>query len=203
MLENAPVAVDRRDRLLAGPGSFWGQLTGPSPVDRARAGSKHHLITELRRCRIKPRSQLRRARMVLASARSAGWSSVRSPGCTAPPLAGALRAPRRHPPGVPPHCLRADLLQAAADGCCLIFSACLKTQRTRTPTATFTAARATARGASPRPIAPVTSSVVAHPTAPAKIAHRRPIMSPTNSIVGITHQVSHRPRTFGSPGASC
>jgi transposase len=38
--------VARRDRLLAGPGPFWGQLTGPSPVDRARTGSKHHLITD-------------------------------------------------------------------------------------------------------------------------------------------------------------
>jgi transposase len=25
---------------------FWGLHTGPSPVDRARAGSKHHLITD-------------------------------------------------------------------------------------------------------------------------------------------------------------
>ena len=25
---------------------FWGLLTGPSPVDRARTGSKHHLLVE-------------------------------------------------------------------------------------------------------------------------------------------------------------
>lgn len=43
----------RRDRLVSGcrrrkPYSctFGGLLTGPSPVDRARAGSKHHLLTD-------------------------------------------------------------------------------------------------------------------------------------------------------------
>ena len=30
------------------PGSFGGLHTGPSPVDRGRAGSKHHLITDAR-----------------------------------------------------------------------------------------------------------------------------------------------------------
>ena len=29
-------------------GLFWGALTGPSPVDRGRVGSKHHLITDAR-----------------------------------------------------------------------------------------------------------------------------------------------------------
>jgi transposase len=27
---------------------FWGLLTGPSPVDRARTGSKHHVLTDAR-----------------------------------------------------------------------------------------------------------------------------------------------------------
>ncbi|WP_428836213.1 IS5 family transposase [Streptomyces coelicoflavus] len=33
-------------RLLARQGAKRGQHTGPSPVDRGRAGSKHHLITD-------------------------------------------------------------------------------------------------------------------------------------------------------------
>ena len=43
----------RRDRLVQGrrrlqphQGAFGGLHTGPSPVDRARAGSKHHLLTD-------------------------------------------------------------------------------------------------------------------------------------------------------------
>ena len=35
-----------RGRLLARSGAKRGQHTGPSPVDRGRAGSKHHLITD-------------------------------------------------------------------------------------------------------------------------------------------------------------
>lgn len=41
------------DRLVAGRGGqrlatrgFWGAKTGPNPTDRAKAGSKHHLITD-------------------------------------------------------------------------------------------------------------------------------------------------------------
>jgi transposase len=33
-------------RLLVAACAFGGDKTGPSPVDRARAGSKHHLITD-------------------------------------------------------------------------------------------------------------------------------------------------------------
>jgi transposase len=29
-----------------GPGGFWGPQTGPNPTDRARNGSKHHVITD-------------------------------------------------------------------------------------------------------------------------------------------------------------
>jgi DDE family transposase len=36
----------RRLRLLLAARAFGGDKTGPSPVDRARAGSKHHLITD-------------------------------------------------------------------------------------------------------------------------------------------------------------
>ena len=43
----------RADRLVAGsggrqfdPGSFWGAQTGPSPTDRAKLGSKRHLICD-------------------------------------------------------------------------------------------------------------------------------------------------------------
>ncbi|KUH35638.1 transposase [Streptomyces kanasensis] len=35
-----------RDRRLAHPGPERGAHTGPSPVDRARPGSKHHLIVD-------------------------------------------------------------------------------------------------------------------------------------------------------------
>jgi transposase len=35
-----------RLRLLLAPRAFGGDKTGPSPVDRGRAGSKHHLITD-------------------------------------------------------------------------------------------------------------------------------------------------------------
>lgn len=45
--------VGGRDRLVSGcrgresySCAFGGLLTGPSPVDRARAGSKHHLLTD-------------------------------------------------------------------------------------------------------------------------------------------------------------
>ncbi len=37
-----------RRRRLAGPGSQRGDHVGPSPVDRARPGSKHHLIVDRR-----------------------------------------------------------------------------------------------------------------------------------------------------------
>jgi transposase len=43
----------RADRLVAGsggrqfdPGSFWGAQTGPNPTDRAKMGSKRHLICD-------------------------------------------------------------------------------------------------------------------------------------------------------------
>jgi DDE family transposase len=43
----------RTDRLVTGsrgrkfdPGSFWGRLTGPNPTDRAKLGSKRHLICD-------------------------------------------------------------------------------------------------------------------------------------------------------------
>jgi transposase len=38
--------VGRGRRRQSYPRSFGGLHTGPSPVDRARAGSKHHLITD-------------------------------------------------------------------------------------------------------------------------------------------------------------
>ncbi len=38
--------VSLRGRLLPRPGVKRGSQTGPSPVDRGRAGSKHHLITD-------------------------------------------------------------------------------------------------------------------------------------------------------------
>lgn len=38
--------VPLRGRLLARQGAKRGSQTGPSPVDRGRAGSKHHLITD-------------------------------------------------------------------------------------------------------------------------------------------------------------
>src|SRR2546425_6177 len=38
--------VGRSDRLEPHPGSCGGLHTGASPVDRARAGSKHHLLTD-------------------------------------------------------------------------------------------------------------------------------------------------------------
>jgi transposase len=31
---------------LVGPRRFWGAKTGPSPTDRAKNGSKHHLVTD-------------------------------------------------------------------------------------------------------------------------------------------------------------
>lgn len=34
------------DRQLQRPRSFWGAKTGPNPTDRAKAGSKRHLITD-------------------------------------------------------------------------------------------------------------------------------------------------------------
>lgn len=34
------------DRLLPRPGRSTGPKSGPSPVDRARAGSKHHVLTD-------------------------------------------------------------------------------------------------------------------------------------------------------------
>src|ERR1039458_4003382 len=43
----------RTDRLVTGsrgrkrdPGSFWGRQTGPNPTDRAKLGSKRHLICD-------------------------------------------------------------------------------------------------------------------------------------------------------------
>lgn len=36
----------RRDRRLARPGAQRGAHTGPSPVDRARPGSKHHVVVD-------------------------------------------------------------------------------------------------------------------------------------------------------------
>jgi IS5 family transposase len=36
----------RLDRLLVGPGFKRGALTGKSPTDRAKAGSKHHLLVD-------------------------------------------------------------------------------------------------------------------------------------------------------------
>ncbi|MCX5009222.1 IS5 family transposase [Streptomyces sp. NBC_00638] len=43
---NAALLVSLCGRLLPRPGAKRGQHTGPSPVDRGRAGSKHHLITD-------------------------------------------------------------------------------------------------------------------------------------------------------------
>jgi len=34
------------DRLRFGPRSFWGAQTGPNPTDRAKNGSKRHLVTD-------------------------------------------------------------------------------------------------------------------------------------------------------------
>jgi transposase len=46
---------DRPDRLFPcprglgfDPGCFWGAQTGPNPTDRAKSGTKHHLITDAR-----------------------------------------------------------------------------------------------------------------------------------------------------------
>ena len=44
--QRAPRPGHRRGGLLPRPGPQRGQQTGPSPVDRGRAGSKHHLITD-------------------------------------------------------------------------------------------------------------------------------------------------------------
>jgi hypothetical protein len=63
--------------------------------------------------------------------------------------------------------------------------------RTDTPTATFAAPSAAATGSSPGAIDTESTTNTVHPTAPAGIAHHRPITKPTNHIVGITHQVSH------------
>ena len=48
-----PLACGRRDRVVAGgrrrqphPGEKGGSETGPSPVDRGRQGSKHHLLVD-------------------------------------------------------------------------------------------------------------------------------------------------------------
>lgn len=41
-----PRLVEGGDRQFAGPGAQGWPKTGPSPVDRARTGSKHHVITE-------------------------------------------------------------------------------------------------------------------------------------------------------------
>ena len=38
--------VTRDRRQLLGPCCAWGKKTGPSPTDRRKAGSKHHLITD-------------------------------------------------------------------------------------------------------------------------------------------------------------
>ena len=35
-------------RQLFNPSCFWGQLTGPNPTDRAKLGSKRHLICDIR-----------------------------------------------------------------------------------------------------------------------------------------------------------
>jgi transposase len=47
------VGALRSNRLVTGrrgrqfdPGSFWGRLTGPNPTDRAKPGSKRHLICD-------------------------------------------------------------------------------------------------------------------------------------------------------------
>jgi len=37
---------ERRGRQLVGPGGFWGAHTGPNPTDRAKKGTKHHLVTD-------------------------------------------------------------------------------------------------------------------------------------------------------------
>jgi transposase len=49
----AGIRQDRQHQLVAGrggqqfgPGGFWGPQTGPNPTDRARNGSKHHVITD-------------------------------------------------------------------------------------------------------------------------------------------------------------
>ena len=36
----------RGGRQRERPGGFWGALTGPSPTDRAKAGTKHHVVTD-------------------------------------------------------------------------------------------------------------------------------------------------------------
>jgi transposase len=48
-----PSTTVRQDRLVAGSGGqlqragcFWGVKTGPNPTDRAKSGSKHHIITD-------------------------------------------------------------------------------------------------------------------------------------------------------------
>jgi len=50
-----PAGALRTNRLVTGsrgrqfdPGSFWGRQTGPNPTDRAKLGSKRHLICDAR-----------------------------------------------------------------------------------------------------------------------------------------------------------
>ncbi|MBY8851854.1 IS5 family transposase, partial [Saccharothrix sp. MB29] len=45
-LGRAPGLGPRRDRHLARPGRSTWPKSGPSPVDRARPGSKHHVLTD-------------------------------------------------------------------------------------------------------------------------------------------------------------
>src|ERR1035437_2366617 len=40
--------VQGADRFLLGPRRFWGVCTGPNPTDRAKNGSKRHVITDAR-----------------------------------------------------------------------------------------------------------------------------------------------------------
>ncbi len=67
------------DRQLARAGRWGGEQTGPSPVDRARSGSKHHTLT----CGVAPRSRSRSRPATATTSSSCCRSSMRSRRCAA------------------------------------------------------------------------------------------------------------------------